>query len=124
MHYRFIFRLVYNILSVIASIISSIILPTQKSYAFLRTILCVILYVFNTHDPIYPTLYIPLEIPPGDALEGPFLISVKLNSRQVTVYPVDNRINVLTPAVFNLSEIKTGVKCCLIWFWAGVFYSR
>jgi hypothetical protein len=71
-----------------------------------------ILYVFKVHDPIYPTLYIPLEIPPGDALEGPFLISVKLNSRQVTVYPVDNRINVLTPAVFNFSKIKKGMKGC------------
>jgi hypothetical protein len=63
-----------------------------------------------------------LEIPPGDALEGPFLISVKLNSRQVTVYPVDNRINVLTPAVFNFSKIKKGDEGLLIWFLTGVFY--
>lgn len=51
--YRFIFRLVYHILFVIASIILSIILSAQKSYSILRTILCIILYVFNVHTPYF-----------------------------------------------------------------------
>ena len=111
MLYRFIFRLVYRILSVIASIISSIILPTQKVTHSYARFLCMILYVFKVHTPIFPTPYIPLKIPPGEALEGPFLISVRLNSGPAAVYPVDNWFIDQIPAVFNLNEVKTGTKC-------------
>ena len=61
--------------------------------------------------PILPTPYIPLKIPPGEALEGPFLISVRLNSGPAAVYPVDNWLLDQIPAVFNLNEVKTGTKC-------------
>ena len=111
MLYRFIFRLVYRILSVIASIISSIILPTQKVTHSYARFLCMILYVFKVHTPILPTTYIPLKMPPGEDLEGPFLISVRLNSGPAAVYPVDNWFIDQIPAVFNLNEVKTGTKC-------------
>ena len=70
-----------------------------------------ILHVFNTHTPIYPTLYIPLKVLSGKGVEGPFLISLRLRTGPAAVYPVDNRIIGLIPAVFNLIEVKTGMKC-------------
>ena len=60
--------------------------------------------------PIFPTPYIPLKIPPEEALEGPFLISVRLNSGPSAVDPVANWLIEQIPAVFNLNEVKTGMK--------------
>jgi hypothetical protein len=65
-----------------------------------------ILYVFKVHTPIFPTPYIPLKIPPGEAMEGPFLISVRLNSGPAAVDPVDNWLLDQIPVVFNFSEVK------------------
>ena len=79
-----------------------------------------ILYVFKVHTPIFPTPYIPLKIPPGEALEGPFLISVRLNSGPAAVDPVANWLIDQIPAVFNLDEIKNWIKmpftAVIFWF--------
>ena len=70
-----------------------------------------ILHVFNTHTPIYLTLYIPLKALPGKGVEGPFLISLRLKTGPAAVCSVNNHIIGLIPAVFNLIEVKTGIKC-------------
>ena len=49
---------------------------------------------------IFQSPYIPLKIPPGEALEGPFLISVRLNSGPAAVDPVANWLIDQIPAVF------------------------
>ena len=120
MLYRFIFRLVYHILFVIASIILSIIFSHTKSYSFLRKVLCVILCMEPTSSPTFPNQHIGFGIPPGEALECPFLISVKLNSGPASVDPVANWIIDHIPAVFNLNEVKTGMKC--LWSGSGLAY--
>lgn len=61
--------------------------------------------------PIFPPPYILLKIPLVRFLEGPFLISLKLKTGPAAVESVDNRIIGLIPAVFNLIEVKTGIKC-------------
>ena len=65
-----------------------------------------ILYVFNVHSLYFQPPYIPLKLLPGEVLEGPFLISMKLNLGPAAAYPVDNWLIGLIPADFNLNEIK------------------
>ena len=61
--------------------------------------------------PIFPPPYILLKIPLVRFLEGPFLISLRLRTGPAAVYPVNNHIIELIHAVFNLIEVKTGIKC-------------
>ena len=63
---------------------------------------CTYLYISN--------LVYTLKITPVDVLEGPFLISMKLNLGPAAAYPVDAWIIGLISAGFNLSEIKNGMK--------------
>ena len=112
MLYRFIFRLVYHILFVIASIILSIIFVHIKSYSVLRTFLCMILYVFNVHTPIFPIPYIPLKWPPGEALEGPFLISVRLNSGPEASWSCFSRRNGHHLGHLISIRLILGQNCC------------
>ena len=61
--------------------------------------------------PHISDLYIPLKVLPGKGVEGPFLISLRLKTGPAAVCPVNNHIIGLIPAVFNLIEVKTGIKC-------------
>ena len=59
---------------------------------------CTYLYISN--------LVYTLKSTPVEVLEGPFLISMKLNLGPAAAYPVDNWLIGLIPADFNLNEIK------------------
>ena len=53
-----------------------------------------------------PNLVYTLKSTPVEVLEGPFLISMRLNLGPVAEYPVDELIIGLISTGFNLNEIK------------------